>query len=124
VDDIGGFPVESSVEDGQVAAFMVGKGYQTKFCHEVLQYGLIPPSWSIQMNQHLARAIGPLRTARVCRLFLGGLRLEHMSLFQRGSFLIKSLAPLAGLETLVGLVLFSASLLMDEYLVPVMSRFL
>jgi cellulose synthase/poly-beta-1,6-N-acetylglucosamine synthase-like glycosyltransferase len=122
LDDVGGFPTDSSIEDGLLEAFLVGKGYQTQFSHETLQFGLVPASWTLQMDQHLRRAMSPLRTARMCRLFLGGPRLAHMSFGGRVAFAARSLAPLAGLDSLIALVLFPAALLTDQFLIPVMSE--
>jgi hypothetical protein len=101
---------------------LVGKGYQTQFNYEMLQFGLVPASWTLQMDQHLRSAMSPLRTARMCRFFLGGPRLAHMSFGSRVAFAVRSLAPLAGLDSLIALVLFPAALLTDQFLVPAMSE--
>ena len=56
LDDIGGFPTGSSVEDGQITALLQGKGYETHFVDEALTYGLIPDSFSVHLKQRLSRS--------------------------------------------------------------------
>ena len=95
LDDIGGFPTASSVEDGLLSALMRGKGYHTKWITEPLQYGIIPDSFAVHIRQRLARGksdipiylvqvliaipgLGPLRTAKRVKFFSSGLRILHM----------------------------------------------
>ena len=62
LDDIGGFPTGSSVEDGQLSALLRGKGYRVSFVEESLAFGLIPDSFTSHLRQRLVRCeLIPLR---------------------------------------------------------------
>lgn len=56
VDDVGGFPTSSSIEDGQLSALLDGKGFRTRFVRETLQHGLVPDSWASHLRQGISRS--------------------------------------------------------------------
>ena len=56
VDDVGGFPTRSSVEDGRLDSLLQGKGYQTLWSTETVQYSMVPDSFSSHLRQRMARS--------------------------------------------------------------------
>lgn len=44
LDEIGGWPLSSMAEDQLLSSMMNGAGYQTAYCHEFLQVGMVPES--------------------------------------------------------------------------------
>lgn len=78
LEDIGGFPTASSIEDGQLTALLRGKGYQTRFVTETLQFGLVSDCLATQVRQRIARSLGPIRTAKRLRFFTRGPRIAQL----------------------------------------------
>lgn len=58
VDDVGGMPTKSSVEDGRLEYVLEGKGYRTMRIEETVQYSAIPDSFSNHLRQRVDRG-GP-----------------------------------------------------------------
>ena len=78
LDDIGGFPMGSSIEDGQLAILLAGKGYKTTTVYESLHFGLATSNYATMIRQRLDRSLGPVRAGRRLRLFSRGRRLQHL----------------------------------------------
>lgn len=55
VDDVGGFPTRSSVEDCRLASILEGRGYRVSSIDETLQYSLIPDTFSRHLRQRVDR---------------------------------------------------------------------
>lgn len=55
IDDIGGFPTRSSIEDRRLDLLLKGKGYSTLFLDEALAFSLIPDSFSKHLRQGVDR---------------------------------------------------------------------
>lgn len=56
VDNVGGFPTSSTIEDRQLQCLLEGQGYKTLFVQETLQYGLVPDSFALHLKMRLARS--------------------------------------------------------------------
>lgn len=56
VDDIGGFPTRSSIEDRRLDLCLQGKGYSTLFLDEPLAFSLVPDSFSKHLRQGVDRS--------------------------------------------------------------------
>jgi cellulose synthase/poly-beta-1,6-N-acetylglucosamine synthase-like glycosyltransferase len=51
IDDIGGFPKGSLAEDVATSTNMLGKGWNTAYIHEPLQFGTVPDSYGSHLKQ-------------------------------------------------------------------------
>lgn len=76
--DIGGFPADSSIQDGECSALLHGKGYGIVKIDEVLQYTAARPTYHTQVRSMMVDGLGALRTAARLRFFLGGKKIEKM----------------------------------------------
>lgn len=56
IDDIGGFPTRSSIEDGRLQALLQGRGYHTMWAADTVQYSMLPDSFSAHLRQRVDRS--------------------------------------------------------------------
>lgn len=56
VDDIGGIPTRSSIEDKRLEAILKGRGYKTAQIDQVVQYSLIPSNLTQHLSQRVHRS--------------------------------------------------------------------
>lgn len=119
LDDVGGFPTGSSIEDGQLAVLLAGKGYKTTTVHESLHFGLALSSYSTQIRQRLDRSLGPVRAGRRLRLFSRGRRLQYLPLVTRIQAIAAMLQPILTFDVLVCTALIPASIWTGQFIVPV-----
>lgn len=57
IDDIGGFPTRSSIEDGRLEALLQGRGYKTIWAADTVQYSMVPDSFSSHLRQRVDRSM-------------------------------------------------------------------
>ncbi|GAA5988748.1 hypothetical protein JCM11641_006526 [Rhodosporidiobolus odoratus] len=70
--EIGGFPADSWIHDGQCEALLLGRGYAVQQVEEVLQWGMAKPTYAAQINAMMVNRLGPLRTAHRLGWFMFG----------------------------------------------------
>lgn len=56
IDDIGGFPTRSSIEDGRLEALLQGRGNKTIWAADTVQYSMVPDSFSSHLRQRVDRS--------------------------------------------------------------------
>jgi cellulose synthase/poly-beta-1,6-N-acetylglucosamine synthase-like glycosyltransferase len=78
IDDIGGFPTRSSIEDSRLKSCLEGRGYVTMTLDETLQHGMVPDSFSHHLKQHVTRQLAHVGTAFRLGFFLFSRRALHM----------------------------------------------
>lgn len=103
--EIGGFPSDSWLPDGQAEALLAGKGYQTTTIDEVLQWGLARQTYGAQLNTMMLNRLGPLRTAFRLGFFCTK-QTKQMRLGQRLAALGRASVPVFALSTLLLTVVY------------------
>ncbi len=85
IDELGGFPTDTIVEDWVTGMSLQAKGYKTMYLNEMLSVGAAPYDLGAYLVQRIRWAEGTLKTAfsRYCPLFTPGFsliqRINHMS---------------------------------------------
>ncbi|GAA6041858.1 hypothetical protein JCM8097_004510 [Rhodosporidiobolus ruineniae] len=110
--EIGGFPADSWIHDGQCEALLLGRGYKTHQVDEVLQWGMAKPTYAAQINAMMVNRLGPLRTAHRLGWFLGGEKTKLMPFKARCKAIGRALLPI-----------FSIILIVLAYVYPFMFSF-
>ena len=83
LEDIGGWPVGSLAEDTYTSSLLLGSGWKTAFCHEALQYGTVPDTFTGHLKQRTRWTLGTLQTALKLKFCLFGDLVKGMSFFAR-----------------------------------------
>jgi cellulose synthase/poly-beta-1,6-N-acetylglucosamine synthase-like glycosyltransferase len=83
LEDIGGWPVGSLAEDTFTSSLLLGSGWKTAFCHEALQYGTVPDTFTGHLKQRTRWTLGTLQTALKLKFCLFGKLVRGMSFFAR-----------------------------------------
>lgn len=83
LEDIGGWPVGSLAEDTFTSSLLLGSGWKTAFCHEALQYGTVPDTFTGHLKQRTRWTLGTLQTAVKLKFCLFGKLVRGMSFFAR-----------------------------------------
>ncbi|KAF2427528.1 hypothetical protein EJ08DRAFT_615815 [Tothia fuscella] len=94
LESIGGWPLGSLAEDVCTSSMLLGAGWKTVYCHEGLQYGLVPDTWDGHLKQRTRWTLGTIQTACKLRFFLFGSLLRKMTFFQRLSGFVFSVDAL------------------------------
>jgi cellulose synthase (UDP-forming) len=85
IEELGGFPTDTIVEDWVTGMSLQAKGYRTMYLNEMLSVGAAPYDLGAYLVQRIRWAEGTLKTAlsRYCPLFTPGFsltqRINHMS---------------------------------------------
>lgn len=85
IEELGGFPTDTIVEDWVTGMSLQAKGYKTMYLNEMLSVGAAPYDLGAYLVQRIRWAEGTLKTAfsRYCPLFMPGFslvqRINHMS---------------------------------------------
>ncbi len=85
IDELGGFPTDTIVEDWVTGMSLQAKGYKTMYLNEMLSVGAAPYDLGAYLVQRIRWAEGTLKTAfsKYCPLFTPGFsliqRINHMS---------------------------------------------
>ncbi|CAK7243249.1 MAG: hypothetical protein STHCBS139747_004762 [Sporothrix thermara] len=103
LDDVGHFPLGSLAEDVATSTLMLGKGWQTAYIHEPLQFGTVPEDYGSHIKQRTRWAIGTVDTSLKLNFCLWGDAVRHMTFPQRFSGFLYSFLSLYS-------ILFSISL--------------
>ncbi|KAM0788644.1 hypothetical protein ACM66B_002747 [Microbotryomycetes sp. NB124-2] len=99
--EIGGFPVDSWIQDGQCEALLQGRGYKIVNVPEVLQWTMARPTYGSQVNAMMINRLGPLRTAGRLGFFFGDSKTKLMSFGSRLHALGRALSPILSLLALL-----------------------
>ncbi|KAH6662095.1 nucleotide-diphospho-sugar transferase [Halenospora varia] len=83
LESIGGWPVGSLAEDTFTSSLLLGSGWKTAFCHEGLQYGTVPDTFTGHLKQRTRWTLGTLQTALKLKFCLFGDLVKGMSFFAR-----------------------------------------
>ncbi|KAF4625484.1 hypothetical protein G7Y89_g12682 [Cudoniella acicularis] len=83
LESIGGWPVGSLAEDTFTSSLLLGSGWRTAFCHEGLQYGTVPDTFTGHLKQRTRWTLGTLQTALKLKFCLYGDLVKGMSFFAR-----------------------------------------
>jgi hypothetical protein len=83
LEDIGGWPVGSLAEDTFTSSLLLGSGWKTAFCHEALQYGTVPDTFTGHLKQRTRWTLGTLQTALKLKFCLFGKLVQGMGFFAR-----------------------------------------
>lgn len=83
LEDIGGWPVGSLAEDTFTSSLLLGHGWKTAFCHEALQYGTVPDTFTGHLKQRTRWTLGTLQTAVKLKFCLWGDMVKGMGFFAR-----------------------------------------
>lgn len=103
IDDIGGFPKGSLAEDVATSTNMLGKGWNTAYIHEPLQFGTVPDSYGSHLKQRTRWAIGTVDTAFKLKFCLYGDHIKHMKFFPRLSGFLFALLSLYNIPLMLSL---------------------
>lgn len=91
--EIGNFPLGSLAEDVATSTMMLGKGWNTAYIHEPLQFGTVPEDFGSHLKQRTRWAIGTVDTSFKLNFCLWGDKVRQMKPAQRFSgFLYASLS--------------------------------
>ncbi|GJN89916.1 hypothetical protein Rhopal_002905-T1 [Rhodotorula paludigena] len=103
--EIGGFPADSWIHDGQCEALLQGRGYRVQQVDEVLQWGMAKPTYTAQVNAMMVNRLGPLRTAHRLGWFVRGDKTRLMPFVSRMRAIGRALLPIFSvLVVLLGFV--------------------
>ncbi|EME78423.1 glycosyltransferase family 2 protein [Pseudocercospora fijiensis CIRAD86] len=83
IEGIGGFPEESLAEDTCCSTSLLGAGWRTVFVHEILQYGEVPHSFRVHIQQRTRRFVGQVQIALLFKGRLSRPRGRHFTFLQR-----------------------------------------
>lgn len=83
LEDIGGWPTGTLAEDTFTSASLLGKGWQTAYVHEGLQYGTVPDTYTGHLKQRTRWTLGTLQSAAKQRFCLYGPIIRKMTFLQR-----------------------------------------
>ena len=78
IDDIGGFPTHSSVEDRRLHSCLQGRGYKTLWTDDNVHFSMIPDSFSTHLRQRVERQLAHIGTAARLGFFLFNKRIQYM----------------------------------------------
>lgn len=92
--EIGGFPADSWIHDGQCEALLQGRGYRVQQVDEVLQWGMAKPTYTAQVNAMMVNRLGPLRTAHRLGWFVRGDKTRLMPFVSRMRAIGRALLPI------------------------------
>lgn len=121
VDDIGGFPTRSTIEDNRLKSVLRGKGYKTMWIDDVVQYSLLPDSFSTHLNQRIKRKLAHIGTGFRLGFFLFSTRTRYMPFSKRMAGLERMISPWFSLVLFFNMMAFPAALLCGGFLVPALS---
>ncbi|GAA5825664.1 hypothetical protein JCM3770_005986 [Rhodotorula araucariae] len=110
--EIGGFPADSWIHDGQCEALLQGRGYKVQQVDEVLQWGMAKPTYTAQVNTMMVNRLGPLRTAHRLGWFVRGDKTRLMPFAARVKAIGRALLPI-----------FSVIVVLLAYVYPFMFSF-
>ncbi|BGP38888.1 hypothetical protein JCM10449v2_002826 [Rhodotorula kratochvilovae] len=110
--EIGGFPADSWIHDGQCEALLQGRGYKVQQVDEVLQWGMAKPTYTAQVNTMMVNRLGPLRTAHRLGWFVRGDKTRLMPFTARLKAIGRALLPI-----------FSVIVVLLAYVYPFMFSF-
>ncbi|GAA5834224.1 hypothetical protein JCM11251_000575 [Rhodosporidiobolus azoricus] len=110
--EIGGFPADSWIHDGQCEALLLGRGYKVHQVDEVLQWGMAKPTYTAQINAMMVNRLGPLRTAHRLGWFMWGEKTRLMPFAARCKAVGRALLPI-----------FSVIMILLAYVYPFMFSF-
>jgi hypothetical protein len=85
LESIGGWPVGSLAEDVFTSSLLLGSGWKTAFCHEALQFGTVPGTFTAHLKQRTRWTLGTLQTALKLKFCLFGDLVQKMGFFARVS---------------------------------------
>ncbi|ORY91777.1 hypothetical protein BCR35DRAFT_316900 [Leucosporidium creatinivorum] len=103
--EIGGFPSDSWIQDGQCEALLQGRGYKIAEVDEVLQWSMAKPTYGSQIHSMMVNRLGPLRTAaRLGFFFFGGNEVKMVPFWSRIKGVGRAILPILSVLAL----LFSA----------------
>ena len=85
LESIGGWPIGSLAEDTLTSSLLLGSGWKTAFCHEALQYGTVPDTFTGHLKQRTRWTLGTLQTALRLNFCLFGTEVKGMSFLARVS---------------------------------------
>ena len=80
---IGCWPVGTLVEDIFTSSMLLGKGWNTAYVHEALQFGTAPESYIGHLKQRTRWTLGTLQSILEQRFCLFGPIVKKMTIFQR-----------------------------------------
>ncbi|BGP14888.1 hypothetical protein JCM10213_003756 [Rhodosporidiobolus nylandii] len=111
--EIGGFPADSWIHDGQCEALLLGRGYNVHQVDEVLQWGMAKPTYAAQVSAMMVNRLGPLRTAHRLGWFVFGRDKTRLMPFKaRVKAIGRALLPI-----------FSLIVILSGYVYPFMFSF-
>ncbi|BGO90549.1 hypothetical protein NBRC10512_005268 [Rhodotorula toruloides] len=101
VTEIGGFPADSWIHDGQCEALLQGRGYKVRQVEEVLQWGMAKPTYTSQINAMMVNRLGPLRTAHRLGWFVRGNKTKLMPFVAKVKAIGRALLPIFSLICII-----------------------
>lgn len=117
LDDVGHFPLGSLAEDVATSTLMLGKGWQTAYIHEPLQFGTVPEDYGSHIKQRTRWAIGTVDTSLKLNFCLWGEKVRFMTFPQRFSGFLYSFLSLYSILFSVSLFAIPVILVMGHTLV-------
>ena len=64
LESIGGWPVGTLAEDTFTSSMLLGKGWNTAYVHEALQFGTVPESYVGHLKQRTCWTLGTLQSGQ------------------------------------------------------------
>lgn len=117
IDDVGQFPLGSLAEDVATSTLMLGKGWQTAYIHEPLQFGTVPDDYGSHIKQRTRWAIGTVDTSMKLNFCLWGDKVRYMTFPQRFSGFLYSFLSLYSILYSISLFAIPIILVMGNTLV-------
>lgn len=123
LESIGGWPVGSLAEDTFTSSLLLGSGWKTAFCHEALQYGTVPDTFTGHLKQRTRWTLGTLQTALKLKFCLYGDLVKGMSFFARLSAFVFAIDAFFKIFLLIALLTIPIVLISGGQLVAYSSNF-
>lgn len=117
LEEIGGWPVGSLAEDTFTSSLLLGSGWKTAYCHEALQYGTVPDTFTGHLKQRTRWSLGTLQTALKLKFCLYGDLVKGMSFFARLSAFVFAVDAFFKIFILIALLTIPIVLLSGGQLV-------
>lgn len=117
IDDVGYFPLGSLAEDVATSTLMLGKGWQTAYIHEPLQFGTVPEDYGGHIKQRTRWAIGTVDTSFKLNFCLWGEKVRYMTFPQRFSGFLYSFLSLYSILFSISLFAIPIILMMGNTLI-------
>ncbi|CAK7207284.1 hypothetical protein SEUCBS139899_010094 [Sporothrix eucalyptigena] len=117
LDDVGHFPLGSLAEDVATSTLMLGKGWQTAYIHEPLQFGTVPEDYGSHIKQRTRWAIGTVDTSLKLNFCLWGEKVRFMTFPQRFSGFLYSFLSLYSILFSISLFAIPVILVMGHTLI-------